>query len=221
MKRVWAVVLLSGCLNDLPSDGDFSAAALACQGSTDYGACLGQKACAAKGQMLCGGECVDSDANHCGGCGNVCTGGVCAGGQCVSCRLSLAGQPLTPVNSSSAVLTCNHLPAGKRVTARIHGSLWAGSIGGACRNPQGGACGHWRLGVDVGEQLAIPGNACTAHYDAQMPADVTAQHLPVPANGVVRTWVELNEVTITAPGQETCHSNANLSDIVLTVEVEP
>ncbi len=221
MKPWWTVLLLSGCLAGLPDDGDFSSAALACQGVADYGACLAEKQCAANGQLLCGGTCVANDANNCGACGNVCSGGQCANGQCVSCRLSLAGDPLTPVQSNSSVLTCAHLPVGKRVAVTMRGQLTAGSLSPICRNPKASACGHWQFVVDVGEQVQIPGNACVTQYDAHMPADVTAQHVPVPVDGTVRVWVKLSEVTIAAPGADACHSNANVSDIVLTVDVEP
>ncbi len=220
--RPWVtVLLLSGCLNSLPTDGDFSTAALACQGVADYGACLAQRQCAASGLMLCGGACVASDEANCGGCGNACPGGTCVAGQCARCSLDLANAAAVPVDGTSALLTCSHLPPGRRVVASMQGRIGAGSVGGNCRSPQANACAHWELVVDTGEQVAIPGNACAATYDAPMPADVTAQHLPVPADGTVRAWVALHEVTISGPTTAPCHGNATVGGIVLAIALEP
>lgn len=222
MRPWWvAAMLSSGCLPGQPGDAEFSAAALACQGSPHHARCLAEADCASKGKLLCGGACATSDEHNCGGCGIVCPGGECVQDRCVRCWLDLGSDPLIPAGETTTQLTCGHLPLGRRVTVSMHGTVAAGAIGGSCRSPKAGACAHWLLVIDVGEHVQVRGNACAAFYNAPMPADVTAQHVPVPADGTVRAWVKLKEVTISGPDSETCHGNANASGTVLEIRVEP
>jgi hypothetical protein len=70
------------CVSDCPTSSTSGASKIS--GTSNPASC---SPCSAPNSTSCSGTCVDvnNDANNCGACGTVCTGGLCVGGKCNNC----------------------------------------------------------------------------------------------------------------------------------------
>jgi hypothetical protein len=144
-----------------------------CNGQCQTGPCSGSQQCVNGAcrdscpTAVCGGACVDTQTSeqHCGSCGNACTGGKsCVGGQCVAEALSCTSA--ADCGGGGGALTCN--PTTQRCVCAIH-PTWGicqrfpngdGLCGPCCPGgiPLGSVCDQERVCIDQ----SINGCACPA-----------------------------------------------------------
>lgn len=111
---------------------------------------------------VCGGACVDTDTNaaHCGGCGNACPDGqACVDGTCCPSGQALCGGACTDLTQRESCGACGTACGADEVCARQAGG-WACTGCAAGQTRCGNAC------VDLegdGANCGACGNACTGN----------------------------------------------------------